>query len=199
MCTADSHRHSEFIKTAATGTVAVDLNLQRLDARTHPADACTPESQTALIKREGIKTFSIFSLVSAAFSHPPCSSRPLTLFPLFKHVSPFSASLPFPSFVLLLLFLPPPPPIPPLFHSALLIPPTIFSSSLGAEAPFQLVCVCVCEIGEGPQRERKKEVNICVYIVRDNVFLLACVCVCVCVSESVCLCMRVFVRATEMK
>lgn len=109
ICTTDSHRHSEFIKTAATGTVAVDLNLQRLDARTHPADACTPESQTALIKREGIKTFSIFSLVSAAFSHPACSSRPLTLFPLFKHVSPFSASLPFPSFVLLLLFLPPPP------------------------------------------------------------------------------------------
>lgn len=128
---------------------------------------------------------------------PPCSSHPLTLFSLFKHISLSSASLPLPVWIVVVVSSPH---SSSLFHSALLIPPTIFSLvqrrhfNLGVGGWGGCLCVCVflctilyvcmrvCEIGEGQERERKKEVNICVYFVaawaRVGLFFFACVCLC---------------------
>lgn len=158
-----------------------------------------------LSPKGGIKTFSIFSLIFAAFSHPPM------LFPSPKLVASFQTHLllfsltSFPSLYCCCCFFPH---SSSLFHSALLIPPPIFSSSLCVEELFQLrgdvcvwvcvcfwvpdwvcvcACECVCEIGEGQERERKKErlIYVCIFVkawARVGCFF------CICLSESVCVC-----------
>lgn len=169
------------------GTPAVTINLRCTDTHTHTytdtqlGDACTRENQTAPIKRRNKNIF-LFSAPSLLpFLILPCS------LPSPEPCSPFSNTSPsfqphfLSQFVLLLLFLSPIPPS--LFHSALLIPPTIFSLQPPCRGAIwigrgggvfvsvcacvfgpEIACVCVCrsvfvrvcEIGEGQERGREE-------------------------------------------